>query len=684
MGSAERPSRRELSNPRNNVAVISPLLNITILVVDDDSTSLAIVSAMLRGFRYEVTSVKNPMAALSVLRANPSNFDLVVTDLHMPEMNGIELQRQIKREFKVPVIIMSSDDSEGVMLDSLSGGAVFFIVKPVHPDGLKNVWQYAVAGKKGKSLVSDETEGDSSLSPAGRLPLGNSRRFPSPANDERDDGSRGSKRRAPGKDKDGKDDGNNPKPKKARKAKVVWTNTLHNQFLDALRHIGLEKAVPKKILEYMNVQGLTRENVASHLQKYRIFLKRIAERGCFSSKAMFDRFLKSTFAAGHPLLMKTAQEYTRLQELQRLRGSPSYPGYGGSYAPHNATRYGTFGYGNHGASSSNTAQPHGYGQSRLLSHQANRPLLPGNLTSPPYHGNRLGYGNRSNLSLNSGFSSGLTSGANSYPHQIQPRPGFYDAGSSTPFRFGSPGLPSSSSTLGSNGIFGSMTSPRPSLTPGYTGNNNSYARLSLNTDGLNGGYGSMNRVSLFNENMNAATMENQTFDYLAPGGFSNQAPLGGFTSSNQQANASMLPGLDYPGVTDFNADELELLNNGFDLQLGDEAYLNELSDLILGSNKYQMSNQQQAGDGGVDVGDHPEFPSGSLFPEIYPSLDELLNSDIDESQEDNAPWNEQDVSQVQSALEELINPTTAAAAAGNANPSNEPGNTNQAKLNFRN
>ncbi|KAL4347385.1 hypothetical protein GQ457_17G025560 [Hibiscus cannabinus] len=653
MGSAERPSRRELSNPRNNVAVISPLLNITILVVDDDSTSLAIVSAMLRGFRYEgnagfwlsvafllrvfqihadqtfssccvcvyvsVTSVKNPMAALSVLRANPRNFDLVVTDLHMPEMNGIELQRQIKREFKVPVIIMSSDDSEGVMLESLSGGAVFFIVKPVHPDGLKNVWQYAVAGKKGKSLVSDETEGDSSLSPAGRLSLGNSRRFPSSANDERDDGSRGSKRRAPGKDKDGKDEGNNPKPKKARKAK-----------------------------------------------KYRIFLKRIAERGCFSSKAMFDRFLKSTFAAGHPLLMKTAQEYTRLQELQRLRGSPSYSGYGGSFAPHNATRYGTFGYGNHGGSSSNTAQPHGYGQSRLLSHQANRPMLPGNLTSPPYHGNRLGYGNRSNLSLNGGFSSGLTSGANSYPHQIEPRPGFYDAGSSTPFRFGS---------------LGSMTSPSPSLTPGYTGsNNNSYARLSLNTDGLNGGYGSMNGV--FNGG------NNQTFDYLAPGGFSNQAPLGGFTSSNQQANTSMLPGLDYPGVPDFNADELELLNNGFDLQLGDEAYLNELSDLILGSNKYQMSNQQQAGDGGVTVGDHPEFPSGSLFPEIYPSLDELLNSDIDESQEDNTPWNEQDVSQVQSALEELINPNpnpnTAAAAAGDANPPNESGNTNQAKLNFQN
>ncbi|KAE8665514.1 Detected protein of unknown function [Hibiscus syriacus] len=671
----ERPSGREFSNPRA-FAVCSPVLKITILVVDDDSTSLAIVSAMLRGFRYQVTSVKNPLAALSVLRANPDNIDLVVTDLHMPEMNGIELQKQIKREFrKLPVIIMSSDDSERVMLDSLVGGAVFFIVKPVSPDGLKDVWQYAVVGKKGKSLAIEEIEGDSLSSSVGKLCIGNMRRLSSPVNNERDDGQRGSKRKEPGKDKNGKDEDNNPKlkPKKARKAKVVWTNPLHHQFLDALRDLGLEKAVPKKILEHMNVRGLTRENVASHLQKYRLFLKRIAERGCFQSKAMFDRFLKSTFAAGHPLLMKTAQEYARLQELQRLRGLTSYPGYGGNYSPHNTTRYGTFGYGNHGASSSNRVQPYGGGQSRLLSHQANKPLLSGNLMNPTYLGNRPG------------LSGGLMNSSNSlpsYPQQIQPRSGFYDAGSSSQFRFGSPGLRSPSSTFGTNGIFGSMSGSQScsSLNPDYDGNNTSYAGSSLNADELNGGYDSMTGV--FNENMNVASMGNQTFDYLAPGVLSspvlhetNQVPPGS-TASKQQAN-TMLPGLDYPGVTDYNSDEL--LNNGFDLQL-DDAYLNELSDLILGSKKYQSSNQQQAGSGSGGGDDNPEFSFGSLYPEIYPSLDELLNSDIDESLEDNAPWNEQGI---QSALEELIN-TDTAAAAGDANPSNESGNTNQAKFNFQN
>lgn len=54
-----------------------------------------------------------------------------------------------------------------------------------------------------------------------------------------------------------------------RKKRLQWTPQLHEKFVKAVEEFGVEKAVPKLLLQAMNVPGLTRENVASHLQKYR-------------------------------------------------------------------------------------------------------------------------------------------------------------------------------------------------------------------------------------------------------------------------------------------------------------------------------------------------------------------------------------------------------------------------------
>ncbi|KXG33682.1 transcription factor PCL1-like isoform X1 [Sorghum bicolor] len=64
-----------------------------------------------------------------------------------------------------------------------------------------------------------------------------------------------------------------------KKARMVWTPELHHRFVEAVAHLGDKGAVPKAIVRLMNVEGLTRENVASHLQKYRIYLKRTRSPG---------------------------------------------------------------------------------------------------------------------------------------------------------------------------------------------------------------------------------------------------------------------------------------------------------------------------------------------------------------------------------------------------------------------
>ena len=60
-----------------------------------------------------------------------------------------------------------------------------------------------------------------------------------------------------------------------KRPRLAWTPQLHKRFVDVISHLGLKNAVPKTIMQLMNVEGLTRENVASHLQKYRQYLKRM-------------------------------------------------------------------------------------------------------------------------------------------------------------------------------------------------------------------------------------------------------------------------------------------------------------------------------------------------------------------------------------------------------------------------
>ncbi|KAL2557509.1 Transcription factor LUX [Forsythia ovata] len=71
--------------------------------------------------------------------------------------------------------------------------------------------------------------------------------------------------------------------KTLKRTRLVWTPQLHKRFVEVVAHLGFKNAVPKLIMQLMNVEGLTRENVASHLQKYRCYVKRM--QGGLSNEA---------------------------------------------------------------------------------------------------------------------------------------------------------------------------------------------------------------------------------------------------------------------------------------------------------------------------------------------------------------------------------------------------------------
>ncbi|XP_074356893.1 transcription factor PCL1-like [Apium graveolens] len=78
-----------------------------------------------------------------------------------------------------------------------------------------------------------------------------------------------------------------------KRARLVWTPQLHKRFVEVVAHLGIKNAVPKRIMEMMNVEGLSRENVASHLQKYRLYLKRMQGLSSEGSSG-YDQLFGST------------------------------------------------------------------------------------------------------------------------------------------------------------------------------------------------------------------------------------------------------------------------------------------------------------------------------------------------------------------------------------------------------
>ncbi|XP_051124766.1 transcription activator GLK1-like isoform X2 [Andrographis paniculata] len=85
-----------------------------------------------------------------------------------------------------------------------------------------------------------------------------------------------------------------------KKAKVDWTPELHRKFVEAVEHIGLDKAVPSKILELMGTDCLTRHNVASHLQKYRTHHKNLLAQEAEVASLRQRRRVYGTSASAAP------------------------------------------------------------------------------------------------------------------------------------------------------------------------------------------------------------------------------------------------------------------------------------------------------------------------------------------------------------------------------------------------
>jgi two-component system, OmpR family, KDP operon response regulator KdpE len=129
-----------------------------ILVVDDDPQIRRVMKVTLTGQGYEVDDAKNGESAVEKLREH--RFDLVLLDMNMPGMSGLEACREIRGQSEIAIIMLTVRDDETDKVEALDAGADDYVTKPFNPHEL-------LARIRAALRRTPSTQG-----PAGRIALG--------------------------------------------------------------------------------------------------------------------------------------------------------------------------------------------------------------------------------------------------------------------------------------------------------------------------------------------------------------------------------------------------------------------------------------------------------------------------------------------------------------------------------
>ncbi|XP_051144946.1 two-component response regulator ORR24-like [Andrographis paniculata] len=136
---------KECASGGGEAAVLEQFpVELRVLLVDDDITCLRILEQMLRRCKYEVTSCSEATVALNLLREKKGYFDIVLTDVHMPDMDGFELLELVRSEMDLPVIMISADGRSHIVKQGINNGACDYLIKPITVEQLETIWQHVI------------------------------------------------------------------------------------------------------------------------------------------------------------------------------------------------------------------------------------------------------------------------------------------------------------------------------------------------------------------------------------------------------------------------------------------------------------------------------------------------------------------------------------------------------------
>jgi DNA-binding NtrC family response regulator len=109
-----------------------------ILIVDDDPHFLRVMARILAGENYLVTTAGGACDALDLIKS--AQFDLVISDLRMPDCDGLNFLETLRRDGNnVPVIILTAYGEVDTYLAAMNAGAIEYLNKPIHSEELLRI-----------------------------------------------------------------------------------------------------------------------------------------------------------------------------------------------------------------------------------------------------------------------------------------------------------------------------------------------------------------------------------------------------------------------------------------------------------------------------------------------------------------------------------------------------------------
>ncbi|KAL9157098.1 hypothetical protein ABFS82_09G123100 [Erythranthe guttata] len=274
---------------------LSVMNEIHVLLVDHDSDGLTHTAKLLESCQYRVTHVEYASSAITMLTNGKVKYDIVMANVNSPDLHGFKLVQDAAK-MNIPVIFMSIDDNAFMALRAVEFGAFLYMKKPATKEMMSFLWQY-VTRERMKLMppnnfinnninnvrgveIREVVHHTDYQNPNNNIVYGNNMMMNNMVvmNDK---GNATAIMDMPGivngvlvDNQDIYDSeermlmiSNNNRVK--RKVCTEWTQELHEKFMEAVEELGDGRCFPKEILELMKVPGLTRMQVASHLQKCR-------------------------------------------------------------------------------------------------------------------------------------------------------------------------------------------------------------------------------------------------------------------------------------------------------------------------------------------------------------------------------------------------------------------------------